>query len=66
MWNPFDIIPKHMDPNIRLMIIVLVTVQFLAFLIWMGFLYNQYLEIRSKNRLQQDQNTTNKKQIKQD
>ena len=66
MWNPFDIIPKHMDPNMRLMIIVLVAVQFLAFLIWLGFLFNEYLEIRRKNRLQQDQNTTNKKQVKQD
>lgn len=66
MWNPFDIIPKNMDSNIRLMIIVLVTVQFLAFVIWMFFLFNQYLEIRNKNRLQETSTTTNKKEIKQD
>jgi hypothetical protein len=66
MWNPFDIIPKNMDSNIRLMIIGLVSVQFLAFIIWMGFLFNQYLEIRRKNREQQAQNSTNKDQVKQD
>lgn len=66
MWNPFDIIPKNMDSNIRLMIIGLVSVQFLAFIIWMGFLFNQYLEIRRKNREQQAQNSTNKNQVKQD
>lgn len=48
MWNPLDIFPKHMDPNLRLLIIFLVVVQFLAFLIWMGYLFTTYLELRRK------------------
>ena len=66
MWNPFDIIPKNIDNNLRWMIIILVTVQFLAFVIWMCFLFSQYLEIRRKNRINQDSNTNNKNQVKQD
>ena len=50
MWNPLDIFPKHMDSNIQLMLIFLVVIQFVAFVIWMVYLFSQYLEVRKKNR----------------
>jgi hypothetical protein len=69
MLNPFDIFPKHIDSNLRIFIIVLVVIQFLAFLIWMGYLISQYLEIRKKNRegnSQENLGTEKSSSLKQD
>jgi hypothetical protein len=47
MYNPFDLIPKNFDPNLRFILIILVSVQFIAFLVLLAYLINQYMKVKS-------------------
>jgi hypothetical protein len=50
MLNPFELIPKNIDPTLRLVIIGLVSIQLLAFFLYLivmiyGFLQNKKEEL---------------------
>lgn len=63
MW-PFSLIPETIDPTLRTIIIVLITVQFLAFLGYMFILIKSFKEAKKKREEEeaaaQNQSSTTK------
>jgi hypothetical protein len=49
MFNPYELIPKTLDPMIRQMIIVLVTIQLLAFVLYIILMVYSFIQ-RNKNK----------------
>lgn len=41
-WNPIDLIPTTIDPNLRKVLIFLIVFQFTAFLIYMVLMVREY------------------------
>jgi hypothetical protein len=62
MYNPFDLIPKTIDKNLRDFIIVLIVIQFTAFLLRIGYLIYDYIKYRREknNTTSEDSQTENK------
>jgi hypothetical protein len=46
MFNPYDLFPKNIDPNLRLFLIILVTVQVLAFIAYIGLLIYDHRRVK--------------------
>jgi hypothetical protein len=46
MYNPFDLIPKTIDKNLRDFIIVLIIIQFTAFILRIGYLVYDFVKYR--------------------
>ena len=44
MFNPFDIIPKTIDPFMRNILIVLVSIQFLAFVLFVLIMIYDHIQ----------------------
>jgi len=50
MYNPFELIPKTIDPTIRNILIVLVSIQFLAFVLFIFIMIYDHVQ-KKKNRI---------------
>ena len=48
MYNPFELIPKTIDPNIRMILIGLVSIQFLAFVLFVLIMIYDHVQ-KKKN-----------------
>jgi hypothetical protein len=46
MFNPFDLIPKSIDPNLRMFLIILVAVQVIAFILYVSFLIYDHVQTK--------------------
>lgn len=46
-WNPLNMIPDSINYNLKVVLVSLIVVQFLAFVIWMIILVREYIQLRS-------------------
>jgi len=45
-WNPFEMIPDSISYNLKVVLISLIALQFLAFVVWMVILVREYLQAK--------------------
>jgi hypothetical protein len=49
MLNPFELIPKTLDPTIRQLVVVLIAIQLLAFFLYMILMIYTYIKNKKVN-----------------
>ena len=45
-WNPFNMIPDTISYNLKVVLISLIVLQFLAFVVWMVIIVREYLQTK--------------------
>jgi hypothetical protein len=54
MYNPFDLIPKTIDKNLRDILIALIIIQFVSFLILLIYLIVEFIKYRKEKKFPSD------------
>jgi len=52
MYNPFDLIPKNIDKNLRDILIALISIQFISFLILMVYLIVEFVKHKKEKKVE--------------
>ncbi len=52
MYNPFDLIPKNIDKNLRDILIALISIQFISFLILIVYLIVEFVKLKREKKVE--------------
>jgi len=59
MYNPFDIIPKNIDKNLRDIVIALIIIQFVSFVIFFVYILMEFMKHRRENKIPKEEKELN-------